>query len=306
LLVRWLTVVIGSIAIVYFARQIVSYWPSIVAISLTPAIAGALTIATLLHVGSGLLDAWGWGWLMRGLAVPVRSREAMPIFLVSQFAKYVPGSIGQHVGRLALGRQYGLPTPTLLLSLVIENGFALGAGAAVAGGSVAFGVAAGGSDVGRVAGMLGFILVGWLAGAMTLRFILAHPPPWVRRVLKLNEGVVLRTSLISGYFLLHVASYVAIGTALVVVVSGFAGGTGPEVWRIALAGMAGWFAGYILPGAPAGLGVREATLTALLTPLCGPTVAVSAALLWRTSALLADGLLFLIGLVTRPRPLPDP
>ena len=305
LLVRWVPIVVGAIAFVYFARQIVSYWPSIVAISFTGRVAGAVAVAALLHVASGLLDAWGWGWLMRGLAVPVRSREAMPVFLVSQFAKYVPGSIGQHVGRIALGRAHGLAAPTVLLSLVIENGFALGAGALVAGASVAFGVAVRADDVSRVAWTLALVIAGWAAGAASLRFVLARPPAWLRRLLKLEKPVTLETTLVVGYFLLHVASYAAIGAALVIVVFGFAGATGPEIWRVALAGMAGWFAGYILPGAPAGLGVREATLTALLTPLCGPTVAVSSALLWRSSALLADGLLFLIGLATRPRPVPD-
>jgi uncharacterized membrane protein YbhN (UPF0104 family) len=46
--------------------------------------------------------------------------------------------------------------------------------------------------------------------------------------------------------------------------------------------------------------VREATLTALLTPICGAAVAVSAALLWRSSALIADGILFLVGIGLKP------
>lgn len=305
LLLRVLTIVVGLIAFGYFARQIVSYWPSIRAVSFTPAIAVALGVAAGLQVVSGLVDAWGWGWLMRHIAVPVQSREAMPVFLVSQFAKYVPGSIGSHVGRLALGKQHGLPPPSVLLSLVIENGFALGAGAVVAGASAAFGVAVSAGDVSRVAWMLTLGVVAWLAGAITLRVILAHPPAFLRRLLRLQGPVKLQTSFVAGYFLLHVASYAAIGAALVLVVFGFTGAAGPEIWRVALAGMAGWFAGYILPGAPAGLGVREATLTALLTPLCGPTVAVSSALLWRSSQLLADGTLFLIGLATRPQPQPE-
>jgi uncharacterized membrane protein YbhN (UPF0104 family) len=305
LLVRVLPFVVGIIALIYFARQIFSYWPSIIAISFTPAIAVAIGVAAALQAASGLVDAWSWGWLMRSLAVPVQSREAMPIFLVSQFAKYVPGSIGSHVGRLALGKQHGLPAPSVLLSLVIENGFALGAGAVFGGASAVFGIAVTASNVSRMAWTLSLVIVAWLAGAITLRLILAHPPAFVRRLLRLEKPVTLKTSFVAGYFLLHVTSYAAIGAALVIVVFGYAGSTGPEVWRVALAGTAGWFAGYILPGAPAGLGVREATLTALLTPLCGPTVAVSSALLWRSSALLADGALFLIGLATKPRPVAD-
>jgi uncharacterized membrane protein YbhN (UPF0104 family) len=296
-----LAVVLGILAAIYFARQLVSYWPNIVAISFTTRVATSVAVAALLHVFSGLIDAWAWGWLLRGLSVPVRSRDAMAVFLVSQFAKYVPGSIGQHVGRLALAKTRGLPYPTVLLSLVVENGFALGAGGVVAGASLAFGVAVSAGSAARLSWTLALVILGWFVGAMVLRTILAYPPFWLRRLLKLEKPVTLQTHLVAGYFVVHVTSYAAIGGALVLVVFGFTGGAGIEVWRVALAGMAGGFSGYIVPGAPAGLGVREATLTAMLGPICGTAVALSSALLWRASALLADGILFLIGLGLRVR-----
>lgn len=302
---RAVAIVLGLLALVYFARQVQSYWPSIVAISFTTAVAVSLVVTALIHVVSGLIDSWGWGWLLRGLSVPVKSRDAMSVFLISQLAKYVPGNIGQHVGRLALSKSLGLAYPPVLLSLVIENGFALGAGGVVAGASLAFGIAVSAENLTRVVWTIALVIGGWLIGALVLRMVLAHPPRWLRRILKLEKPVKLETKLVIGYFLLHVASYAAIGGALVIIVFGFTGGAGSEIWRVALAGMAGWFSGYIVPGAPAGLGVREATLTALLTPFCGAAVAVSSALLWRSSALFADGILFLIGLALRPRPKPE-
>jgi len=297
---RVLAVGLGLLAVAYFGRQFVSYWPSIAAISFTTDVALSVALAALLHVVSGLMDAWGWGWLLRGLAVSVRSRDAMAVFLMSQLAKYVPGGISQHLGRLALAKTSGLAYPPVLLSLVIENGFALGAGAVVAGASLAFGIAASAGQMTRASWTLGLVIGGWMIGAMTLRAVLAHPPAFVRRILKLEGPILISGRLVVGYFLLHVASYAAIGGALVLVVSGFMGPAGVEIWRVAVAGMAGWFSGYIVPGAPAGLGVREATLTALLTPICGAAVAVSAALLWRTSALIADGILFLVGIALKP------
>ena len=303
---RAVAIVLGLLALVYFARQLVSYWPSIVAISFTTGVAVSLVVTALLHVVSGLIDAWAWGWLLRGLAVPVPSRAAMSVFMISQLAKYVPGNFGQHVGRLALAKSLGLAYPPVLLSLVIENGFALGAGGVVAGASLAFGIAVSAENLTRVAWTISLVIGGWFAGALLLRWMLAHPPRWLRRILKLEGPVTLETRLVIGYFLIHVASYAAIGGALVLIVFGFTGGASVEIWRVALAGMAGWFSGYIVPGAPAGLGVREATLTALLTPLCGVAVAVSSALLWRSSALFADGILFFVGLALRARPKPEP
>jgi glycosyltransferase 2 family protein len=291
--------VVGILAVIYFSRELVRFWPSVVAVSLTPRVVSAIAVAVFLLVLSGLIDAWGWGWLLRGLSMPVRSREAMGVFLVSQFAKYVPGNVGQHVGRLALARTQGMPYPTVLLSIVVENGFALGAGAFLAGASLAFGITTSAGNVARPAWLLVLVISGWFIGAILLRWFLAHPPAWLRRILKLEHPVILERSLVAGYFVIHVTSYVTLGTTLVLVVFGLSGGSSGELWRVAFAAMAGWFAGYLVPGVPAGLGVREATLTALLTPLCGPAVAVSSALLWRSSGLLADVVLFLIGLGLR-------
>ena len=296
---RALVFLLGLLAVVYFGRELVRFWPSVVTVTFTPRVAGAVAIAALVLALSGVVDAWSWGWLLRGLSLPAQPRNAMGIFLVAQFAKYVPGNFGQHVGRLALSRAQGLPYPTVVLSIVIENGFALGAGAFVAAVSLAAGITGSTGGVVRPAWLLALAIFGWFVGAMVLRWFLAHPPPWLRRLLKLDRPVTLEKHLVVGYFLLHVTSYAALGATLVLVVFGLSGGASAELWRVALAAMAGWFAGYLVPGAPAGLGVREATLTALLTPLCGPTVALSSALLWRSSALLADGALFLVGLALR-------
>ena len=60
-----------------------------------------------------------------------------------------------------------------------------------------------------------------------------------------------------------------------------------------------WIIGTVTPGAPGGLGVREAILVLLLAPYCGEGVAVAAALFLRIATTLADLLSFLIGLVWR-------
>jgi len=61
-------------------------------------------------------------------------------------------------------------------------------------------------------------------------------------------------------------------------------------------------AGYIIPGAPGGLGVREAILVAALGPVYGEGTAVALAIIYRVCSITADGLAFLIGLILR-RPL---
>ena len=132
-------VVLALLAIAYFARELVRYWPTIAAISFTPAVAGALVAAALLHVFSGILNGWSWGWLLRGFYCRALARRPrhFPRLAVREVRA------GQrHTARVAHCACQGvrLANRTVLLSMVVENGFALGAGALVAGASLAFGL----------------------------------------------------------------------------------------------------------------------------------------------------------------------
>jgi hypothetical protein len=66
-----------------------------------------------------------------------------------------------------------------------------------------------------------------------------------------------------------------------------------------------WLSGFITPGAPAGLGVREFLLALLLRPFLGEAVAINLTLLVRFLHVLADGLAFTMGVWTRPASTPS-
>ena len=65
---------------------------------------------------------------------------------------------------------------------------------------------------------------------------------------------------------------------------------------------AAWVLGFIMPGAPGGLGVREAVLLAAFDPIYGSGVAVGLTLSPRLVTTLGDAALFLGGLAMRPQP----
>jgi hypothetical protein len=62
-----------------------------------------------------------------------------------------------------------------------------------------------------------------------------------------------------------------------------------------------WLAGYLLPGAPAGLGVRESVMLMLLAPLYGESVAIALGLTLRLATTLADALALGVGWFWRRR-----
>jgi uncharacterized membrane protein YbhN (UPF0104 family) len=60
-----------------------------------------------------------------------------------------------------------------------------------------------------------------------------------------------------------------------------------------------WLAGFLIPGAPAGLGVREAVLVTFLILWMNPFSAASLALLIRLTTTLGDAAAFLLGLLIK-------
>jgi hypothetical protein len=63
-----------------------------------------------------------------------------------------------------------------------------------------------------------------------------------------------------------------------------------------------WIAGFVTPGASAGLGVREAVLVMALEGTVGAAEAATAALALRLVTTLGDGLFFVIALILPPSP----
>lgn len=294
---RAIGVVIGLASLAYFALEVSRRWPEITNIHLSGAVLLALGAAVALQTGAALVDGWSWGFLLRALHVDAATRPAVSIFAVAQFAKYLPGNVGQHVGRVALAERAGWQVGRVVVSLLIENGFALGSGALVALASISIADASGAAP--RVAIAATILIVGWGGGALALRALLLRPPARLGRWLALEEPVRLSFGLLAAYLGIHIMSYALLGTTLCFLIWGLSGHWPEEAFRVPAVAAVAWLAGYLVPGAPAGLGVREATITALLGPRLGTGVVVSAVILWRLAGLSADGATFIIGLLLR-------
>ncbi len=63
-----------------------------------------------------------------------------------------------------------------------------------------------------------------------------------------------------------------------------------------------WVAGFVTPGAPAGLGVRDAIMVAGLSPVYGAGTALGVTVIMRLATSAGDALAFLAGMAARPAP----
>src|SRR5689334_15956014 len=67
------------------------------------------------------LASIAWTRMLRFLGSPADTRWSS-IWLQAQLAKYVPGSVWQYAGRVALAREVGVPVRTSTLSVTLELG----------------------------------------------------------------------------------------------------------------------------------------------------------------------------------------
>lgn len=209
-----------------------------------------------------LAYALAWPATLRRAGFPVPWTGAAATFLVTQTAKFVPGAVWQHVGRVGTSERLGLPKRAVAGALLIE-----------AAASVA------------AAGFLG-------AATGTLAPLVVDDvgPGW--RVLELLAGVVVlivvplvgarAASRVAGRRLLdrpgsvcvvawHTVVWLVYGVAAGLLAVGLGASLGPTIGAFALS----WVAGFLVVGAPAGLGVREAVMVAALTPTAGADTALA-------------------------------
>ena len=95
---------------------------------------------------------------------------------------------------------------------------------------------------------------------------------------------------------LFVLNYVFMGLNLSILVNLFSAGDAPVSIAACIGlGGAAWLIGFVTPGSPGGLGVRESVLVSFLSPSIGPGAAVAATVSFRLVSIIADGVALVVG-----------
>jgi hypothetical protein len=209
------------------------------------------------------------------------------IYFVSQAAKYLPGGIWAFPSRVIAYQAIGVPRAASVISLVQEV-------------AALFLAAAGVGVMGLVSGVMveGWVRTSLIAGAVTciLAVVLAqHPRMWMlmsrlglRRSLETPDTAPIHFSLawLPGALLPAVLFWLLVGLGFRWLVISIDMGAAQMTFLEAAGIFAlAWCVGFVIVIAPAGLGVREAALAALLLPYLPLGQALGAALaarLWWT------------------------
>lgn len=248
-------------------------WPRVLASLGEVSVAALLPACGLTFLGV-LLTGFVWLLLVRGYGHGVTSLAGLPIFFVGQLGKYIPGSLWTFAAQAEMATSQGIPARTTVavgvIFLLVNVATAL-----VLGGAVA------------VAGLVEIPLAPYALGALVVIAALSLAPCSIRRVAALlsverwcprSPGIL--TLQIAALMLITWSCY---GAAVWVVLP-----AGVPLMACAGAFAVAYLAGLVAVFAPAGIGVREVVLTALLAPLVGVGAAGAAAILVRFLLTLAD------------------
>lgn len=303
----WLGLLLTLAATVYFAQAVLSNGEFLLGLEWGWPLGLPLGTAVLLQCLVIFLGAVAWFLLLRGMQEPAEMARTLTLFGLTQLAKYLPGNFGQYASRAALADSCGLQTHRVLFSMILETAWILVSAAVVS-------------------------LVALMTQGEALRSVLPQLPPIGKMLLLVAAAVALpifsvrifnrwRAGVIGqrfgggslffpshlvllACFSLYILSFLIMASMVMTLGQGIFGVGGGNMGQVAAIVAVAWAAGYVVPGAPAGLGIREAVLVSALTPLWGGPAAVGTSIFLRIATTGGDGLVFFAALLERRRLLP--
>jgi glycosyltransferase 2 family protein len=245
-----------------------------------------LLVTLLAHCWTG----WVWSWILRALGQPASGVWGMGVYLRTNVAKYLPGNVWHLYGRVVAAKQAGISTTVATLSVLLEP-------LLMAAAALMIALTCGLSQASQ-----------WLFQAVCLLLVLAVIHPSL-----LNPLLKVASRLKGAKGAKQEAKQEASNSPEAAIDRypfwpllgeiGFVGlralGFLLTVWALQPVSLAqlpllisafslAWVLGLVIPGAPGGIGVFEATAIALLNQQFPTVVLLGSVALYRVISLLAE------------------
>lgn len=244
------------------------------------------------------LSAVAWRHLLLDMKVARSWSELCIIMSITQLAKYIPGNVGQHIGRAAMSVSRGIPLRPYGISVVSEA--VLAVLAATFTGLLGCGLSGMSTELLKrhSATALPFIAILVLVFALLLAKRLI--PRILRSVASKQTAdstplVLPRNRTLALALVVYILNYAVFGTGITAMALLLL--TDQQAQWLLLTGCfaLAWVVGFFAPGAPAGLGVREGLMLGLLQFNYSNPEALLIVIALRFATTAGDILCFIVG-----------
>ncbi len=284
---RWL--LLGG-TLFFLASALKNNWQEIAAIRIDPAEWAILAIATGITLLAHIWAGWVWTWILRDFKQSASSIKLIQAYLKTNIAKYLPGNVGHYIGRIIAAKNLRVSTSAATVSVLLEPLLMAAAALIIVLLCSQFTLTEDSLIL-----LLGQIL-GLLAALCLLHPLFLNPVinfVYRRKQHKSNNeslsGIPLslnRYPLISllgelGFLLLRASGFILTLYAIAPI-------NLTQLPLIIGAFSFAWLLGLIIPGAPGGLGIFEATAIGILQQFFPIALIISASVLYRLISIVAE------------------
>ena len=232
-----------------------------------------LVVFAFAYGASNFALAFAWRELLEHCGAATAARWAVPVYGVTQLAKYIPGNFFHVAGRVTMGMSVGHNAGALVKSAVWELG-------AIATSAMVFAVWLAPSLFDGVTHVTAAVLFAIALVTMSVA-VQRYFSAFVRRAMLWYVGFLF----VSGVLFFATIQLLLQEENLLAAFP-----------SICSAYIIAWLAGAITPGAPAGIGIREVVIFALLKPLVAHSDLLIAIILSRAITAGGDALFYVYAL----------
>lgn len=255
-----------------------------------------IMMSCILYGLAGILLSYGWLSLLRAQTQDLKPfiltwKEAWSLYGKTQIAKYIPGNVFHIAGRHALANQKGVSHSQLFVAAFLEILLVLVAAGIIS--LLAF------SQISREMDNILFFVAAFFLAGVVLVFIVWHIGR-THEYLKMPEKLQWHKVVValSSYLAFFIISSILFLFTIMIVSGQTAAGLAN--WPLIIGGYAfAWAVGFIVPGAPGGIGIREATLLALLSTSIPVANLLLGVLAFRLITTLGDIVFFVVSVAVQ-------
>ncbi|MBE9051661.1 flippase-like domain-containing protein [Nostocales cyanobacterium LEGE 11386] len=285
---RWL--ILGG-TLFFLGKALKDHWSEVIAIQIDAVGWTTLAIATGVTLLAHTWGGWIWTWILHELNQPVPVSQFIQVYLKTNIAKYLPGNVWHHYGRIVAAKNANISAGAATLSVLLEP-LLMAASALII--IVMFG-----SQFTVTTITLGLRILQFVS----LALVLCAVHPWflnlaIRFVYRLKAKKSVNNSQpivafnIKRYplrpLLGELGFLVLRGTGFILTVFALSPVNANQIPLLLGAFSCAWLLGLVVPGAPGGLGVFEVTAIALLQHRFPSAVVISAITIYRLISIVAE------------------